>query len=291
MKICYQTSNLFGRFDWDTAVRWLAEAGFDALDYSMFTGECFPHENDDAERHAEKVLPIVQKYGLHFHQAHAPFPSNIPGNEEYNRMIPACIRKSFEVAGLLGVSQVVVHPFKAAGSRDAVMEANFRFYESLAEAAQKAGVKIAVENVWDLDESGRIVPLGCADAEEMAELIDRLDPGIFTVCLDIGHCGLVGMKAEDAIRTLGHKRLGALHVHDNDGHADLHLLPYTPGCVIDWEGVTDALGAIDYTGYFTFEADTFICRGTPDVIPAMLEYSAKVGRILADRAEAARRMR
>lgn len=294
MKICYQTSNLFGRFDWDTAVRWLSEAGFDALDYSMFTPNCLPHENDDPEKHAEKVLPIVQKYGLHFHQAHAPFPSNIPGNEEYNRRTLAGIRKSLEVAGFLGVSQVVVHPFKtpAGESREAVKEANARFYGSLAETAQKAGVRVAVENVWDWNDYSKVdrkmIPIGCADAEEMAELIDRLGTELFTVCLDIGHCGLVGFRAEDAIRTLGHKRLGALHVHDNDGRSDLHCLPYTVGCCIDWQAVTDALGAIDYAGYFTLEADAFISQGTPDTIPVMLEYSAKLARVLADRAEAAR---
>lgn len=292
MKICYQTSNLFERIEWDTALRWIAEAGFDAVDYSMFflNKPGNPLRDDDPKEHAEKVLPLVQKNGLHVHQGHAPFPSNIPGNEEYNKTILDDIRKSLEIAGHLGIGQVVVHPFKAEGGREAVKEANIRFYNSLADTARKAHVRIAIENVWDWDPvKNRIVPLGPANAEELADLYDALDPEVFTICLDIGHCSLVGEKPDEVIRTLGHDRLGALHVHDNDGKSDLHMLPYSANCNIDWKAITDALGEIDYTGYFTLEADVFISRGTPAVVPAMLEYSAKISRILSDDADKARK--
>jgi sugar phosphate isomerase/epimerase len=43
-------------------------------------------------------------------------------------------------------------------------------------------------------------------------------------CLDTGHLNLMGNELEDAINRLG-ESLGALHLSENDGKADLHLLP------------------------------------------------------------------
>ena len=291
MKICTQTSNVFERIDTETAIRWFAEAGFDALDYSMFflNSEAFLRSNDDPMKQAEKVLALSEQYHIPFHQAHAPFPSNIPGNADYNGMIVGRIEQSLEIAGVLGAEHVVVHPFKESAGESA-KDANLRFYNSLAETAQKSHVRVALENIWDWDAgANRIIPFGCSRAENLADLYDALDPAVFTGCLDVGHCGLYGESAAEAIRTLGHDRLGALHVHDNDGKSDRHTLPYSVGCTIDWNAVTDALGAIDYAGDFTLEADCFLAHEPPETLPATLRYMAEISRILADRADAARK--
>ena len=115
------------------------------------------------------------------------------------------------------------------------------------------GVKIALENMWGHSQvdSAKIVPNVCSYGRDLADYYDALDPKYFTVCLDIGHCGLVGQSADNAIRELGHSRLHALHVHDTDHVLDLHTLPFQGK--INWETVCKALAEIDYDGDFTYE--------------------------------------
>jgi sugar phosphate isomerase/epimerase len=62
-------------------------------------------------------------------------------------------------------------------------------------------------------------------------------------------------NAPDMIRALG-KRLGALHIHDNDRWKDLHQIPFAGS--IDWNAVVKALKDVDYKGEFTLEADTYL---------------------------------
>ena len=51
-------------------------------------------------------------------------------------------------------------------------------------------------------------------------------------------------------------RLGALHIHDNDKLHDSHQIPFSMN--IDFAPIVKALKDIDYKGYFTLEADSFL---------------------------------
>ena len=71
----------------------------------------------------------------------------------------------------------------------------------------------------------------------------------------MGHCSLSGREAQDCIRVLG-KRLGALHIHDNDKWHDSHQIPFSMN--IDFVSVVKALKEINYDGYFTLEASSYL---------------------------------
>ena len=55
---------------------------------------------------------------------------------------------------------------------------------------------------------------------------------------------------EEMIRILG-KDISILHLHDNSGHWDDHLLPGMGN--INWPAVFEALEAIGYSGVYNFE--------------------------------------
>ena len=67
---------------------------------------------------------------------------------------------------------------------------------------------------------------------------------------DTGH-GTTEGSQYDNIVALG-KHLQATHIHDNNGQADEHFIPYTGALNLD--SVMNALLDINYQGYFTFEA-------------------------------------
>ena len=79
----------------------------------------------------------------------------------------------------------------------------------------------------------------------------------FVACLDIGHAEMKGSNttAAEMIIALG-SRLQALHIHDNDKWHDSHQIPFSMD--IDFSAVVKALKDIDYNGYFTLEACSFL---------------------------------
>jgi sugar phosphate isomerase/epimerase len=125
----------------------------------------------------------------------------------------------------------------------------------------------------------------CADPRELNRYYDALnDPEAFTVCLDLGHVALCGREPQDAIRTIGHDRLGALHVHDVDYVHDLHTLPGSAR--INWDAVCRALADIDYKGEFTLESDGFLNKYDVEFRPTATRFMADVCKHLTGKIEA-----
>ncbi len=278
MLLSTQTERIGSRLGDAEAVRILCEAGFDALDFSMFRFQS-PDDwlySDKYEERARELRRIADGCGVPFNQSHAPFPSLIEGNDEYNHVAFDRIVRAMQVSAILGAKIMVVHPFFLRDPAEK-KHANFDFYRKLQPHCAEFGVRVALENMWGWDAvKEKIIPNVCSTGESFAEYLDMLDSRYFTACLDLGHCGLVGEKAAGMIRALGHDRLKALHVHDNDHRSDIHTAPYYGK--MDWGSIIQALADIRYDGDFTFEADNFFA-GIPDaLLPDAAIYLQKIGR-------------
>lgn len=234
MRISTQTDIIFPAFGIDEGMKIFKEAGFDALDFSMFyMNSSFESVlgNMSEDELVNKLLESSEKYSLPFNQAHAPFPSYRFGDEEYNKFVYEKLKLSIRIAGKIGASQIIVHPTACPDGVDQ-KQFNIDFYNSLKPLCEEFGIKIALENMFGHDDRRHVMLANvCSYGEDLAEYYDALDPRHFTVCLDLGHSGLVGDDAAHAIRALGHRRLTALHVHD-----------------------------INYTGDVTLEDDGFIAK-------------------------------
>lgn len=259
MRISTQTDTIFSHFGIDEGMKILSEAGFDAVDFSMFWMNRDPDIFFNAmseDELVQKLLEASEKYGTPFNQAHAPFPSYRFGQDDYNAMILPKIQAAVRIAGKIGAEQIIVHPTACPDGVDQ-KQFNIDFYNSLKPLCEEYGTKIALENMFCYDPKRRVKKASvCSFGEDLADYVDALDPKYFTVCLDIGHSGLVGDDAPHAIRVLGHDRLTALHVHDNDYIDDMHMPPMTMD--LDWAEIAKALHDIDYSGDLTLEADGFI---------------------------------
>ena len=166
---------------------------------------------------------------------------------------------------------------------------NMAFYHSLAPYAKAAGVRIALENMWQrAADKKTLVPSACSRTREFVDWLDSLADDTFTACLDLGHCGLYGFDAAEMIKGLGKDRLGALHVHDNDYQSDLHTIPFLGK--MHWDTITDALAGIGYSGDLTLEADNFYTPFGEELAPAAAKMLAAVGRRLIAMIEEKRRV-
>lgn len=281
MILSTQTHGLSGRLGDAAAIRMLGQAGFDALDFSMFgnlTQAEHPLSQTGYLAYAQNLRQIAADAGVRFNQAHAPFPSRIEGNDTLNEQRFILIVKSLEIAAHLGASIVVVHPFYIPDS-ELKKRLNLAFYQRLQPYCQAYGIKVALENMWGVHPvSKRLIPNVCSTGESFAEYLDELDRRYFTACLDLGHCGLVNQDASEMIHILGHDRLLALHVHDNDFLSDTHTAPFLGK--MDWVSITAALADIKYAGDFTFEADNFYAGFPDEFLPTAARFLHDIGRQL-----------
>ena len=148
--------------------------------------------------------------------------------------------------------------YAAIGIKNAVLQAerfpteeitdDERFARNLAvlkriEAYVKGkGIRICLENL------GGFV----SNVEMLLRFMDELDPDCFGICLDTGHLHLCGDRDQRRFILAAGDRLHALHIADNDGSRDQHLIPYGIGRV-DLTEVIAALREIHYEGLFNYE--------------------------------------
>ena len=124
----------------------------------------------------------------------------------------------------------------------------------------------------------------CKYVSLIIDTLNQMHGPHFAACIDTGHAVVAQKDPEEMIRILGH-RIKVLHIQDNLGVRDEHLIP-TEG-KIDWKAVAIALGDVGYRGTFNFEVskpfslldkDTF----SREVFQNACNYLYSVGRSLAD---------
>ena len=215
-------------------------------------------------------------------------------NQEYFRdvIVPRIIR-CLEISSILGADISVVHPlhhWEYHGHEEEIFNANMEYYRGLIPYCKEYNIKVGVENMWRRDPLRKYISLDtCGTIEEFIRYIDTLDNEYMVACLDVGHVALPMMdeRADDFVRALGHDRLKALHIHDNDFIGDQHLLPFLGK--MDWGSITKALGEIDYTGDFTYEVGGGFLNTVEDgFVQTAANYMGDVGKFLVGQIDANR---
>lgn len=277
----------FGDFE---AIRLLAQAGYDAVDYSMSALKNDDHilNSDEYKNYAKLLVEQAKRNNIIFTQAHAVYGLDVQDEQTAYDLYVKKNTRVLEVASLLGIDIAVFHPFfpkRYLGNEEYVYHANIRYFKEMINRAEKFGVKIAVENMWTSDKRvGVIRGSACSNPYEHAYYVDSIGSDMFVACLDVGHTSLAGREAQDSIRVLG-KRLQALHIHDNDYIDDMHTLPGLSE--MNWDEITKALADIKYSGNFTLETDCFFdsFQGDYEVETAALKLSEIIGRRLIGKIE------
>ncbi len=298
MELSVNVGNIMGRFGFEKAVSLYHEAGFTAVDYDL---GCMVEDNnvfntDQALEAAERLRSYANSIGMKINQTHAPFCFHTAQwrNEDCIRdvIIPRTLR-AIEVSAAMGASVVVVHPlhhYVYRNHEEEIFQRNMAFYRAMIPICRSYNIRVGIENMYQVDEKRKHIILDtCGTKEEFVRYIDTLDSEYMVACLDTGHAALPLQddEVQDFVRYLGHDRLKALHVHDNDYCNDQHLYPYFGR--LNWNEITKSLGEIDYTGDFTYETHRFVNYQMDDeFVPIALRYNADTGRHLIKKINAAR---
>lgn len=310
LEIGVQTHNAVKDENPDEGFAMLKDAGFTCCDFSLNmylkntdlyqhrVNGFFDPSAEEIEKFFKPHKETAKKHGVRIHQMHMPYPNFIPGapDEINDYLLHEMAPKSLKLCAYLDCKYIVVHGLKVKqyyGSEEAEWAKTEEFIETIAPMAKELGITICVENIYN--SSGKHIVEGpCCNAKKAAERIDRINEKygaeVLGFCFDTGHANLVGIDYEPFLSTLG-KRLKVLHIHDNDGIADLHQMPFTftktreNNPSTDWNGFLRGLKAAGFDGVLSFETAPVLKSFPKELQPQALHMIAEIGRYFAEQLE------
>lgn len=212
---------------------------------------------------------------LQLNSMHAPIAAGLVGGEwgePFSTAIADDSRRqralneaeaALAVANTIPYKYLVLHlglpdawkPDASDNNRDAAR----RSIEALHEAAQKVGVRLALE----------VIPNKVSTPDALVALIENDLEGVDVgICMDVGHAFMMGDLA-DAIETCsGH--LVTTHLHDNKRKSDDHLAPGEGS--IDWPAALMSLQKVGYDDAWMFEVAN---TSTPAEVLAKTEQARR----------------
>lgn len=222
----------------------MREHGYECADFQGLADKNSEYYKDKNLLSREKEA--ADAAGIRFSQLHGIWPA-------YETTPEGLIEKrdhliwAIENAHLLGCERIVYHPDMPLGfdtDGPQIYESNLETAKFLLPYAEKHNVTLCIENM-------PFVAAQFSRVHKMAKLVEEVNHPLFKMCFDTGHSAVFDDDCGESVRMIG-KNLAALHVHDNDGTADQHRLPYLG--VINWDGFLKALGEIGFDGTLSFEA-------------------------------------
>ncbi|MGH9684234.1 MAG: sugar phosphate isomerase/epimerase family protein [Candidatus Acidiferrales bacterium] len=211
------------------------------------------HFNYRSQESVKELASTLREHGIEVHSLHSPTErdaaagrdSGVPisiSDTERIRRIDAMdeIKRALEAAERIPFRFLVQHIGSGRQVADPrKLDAAFNSLEHLAIFAKGRGVAIALENTPD--------ELG--SPASLRQFIRETHLHDLKLCFDTGHAHMEGgiETGFDAMRD----HVASMHIHDNHGEKDEHLLPHEGS--INWDVAFDALG------------------GTPEPLPIVLE--------------------
>ncbi len=177
-----------------------------------FNAETLDSLSTDSVRALRATL--AYKPSLSFH---APFMDLCPGavDSRIRGITVERFNRTLDLAELLKPACIVFHSgyekWKYALQTDLWLRKSLETWQPLNERAEKLGVKIAVENIFEDEPSN------------LKLLAERMSSGNFGICFDAGHCNLFSAVPMSTWLEDLKPYIIELHIHDNDKSADQHL--------------------------------------------------------------------
>jgi sugar phosphate isomerase/epimerase len=237
----------------------IAEAGFTHVHWSHQWYTDFLY----SQAEIAQIKYWLSEFGLQVLDVHASrgiekrWDSPLP----YQRLAGVSLVKNrLILADQLGARAIVLH-----AEPDMPLEMQLKSLHELEPYVRMFGVSISVENFADV-----------ASHTRLEQLFGEFSPDVLSFCYDTGH----GNMNESGLDFLDNwkDRLSVLHIHDNDGSADQHKLPFSGS--VDWDRFAKILSGSAYTGPINLEC---MMANHEDMVEAVfLQASFEAGYKLHD---------
>jgi len=178
----------------------------------------FSAEDLDAthEKDVKYLAKALQKHALET-TCHGPFMDLSPGgvDRRIKEVTSDRLSRTIELARFFKSKAIVFHPgyekWKFDGNVELWLENSLHTWRPLVKEAEKIGVILAIENVFE------------EAPYSLATLLGKINSPHFRFCFDTGHQHLFGKTPLPIWFEILEKYLCEVHLHDNHGEMDEHL--------------------------------------------------------------------
>ena len=299
MKISITNDTFTTRYGIEDGCRRIRESGFEAIDWNLAVWNSAYHKKHDGQvpanifdkdmdeimEYYQPMLDTLKANDLEIGQAHAAFNAWDRRNPDLLDYAIEVYKKNILLCDKVGCKYLVIHGIKALSTTGGPGEEegerlNRKLYESLIPTLQQTNVTICMENLFS-GGNNYFIGTHCANPLEAVAFIDQLnakaDKECFGLCFDVGHLFLARVDVRYYISKLG-KRIKVLHLHDNCGTDDSHMIPYTGR--IPWAWVLEELKKVGYRGNISFETGNSFKSGflPEELFMEFARHNAEIGK-------------
>jgi sugar phosphate isomerase/epimerase len=249
----------FRRFSADTAIRRIAEIGYDGVEICLEHPGLDPEEIDVLRGAAIANVAAGESIEVATVSYH--------GDRDPLRLRWKRALRAIELASAMGTGTLIINsPRPGPEAPDDLEDQFHEQLERQLERAERLGVILAVE-----PEPGLLID----NVDDMLKLIERMGSEHLRVNLDVGHAFLTEDDVPAAIRRLGDLTVAA-HIEDMPRGEHTHLVPGEGE--MDLPAVLAALDAVSFDGWLT--VDLFDIADAPD--EAAERSLARMRELVAD---------
>ncbi len=225
----------------EEAMAEFAKYGYHACELSTEHAEALL-ERGDAKETGNKFKDYCDGIGISVTQGHLYLGVRLC---DKTKSAAEILKRWLDLFEAIGIKNAVLHCDSiyedTTLSDEDVHERNLVVLKELTDYLKGKDVTICLENLIKSHYS----------VESLLWYIERLGSDNLGICLDTGHLNIARGNQAEFIRKAG-KHLKALHIADNEGERDQHMMPFGKGYV-DFVSIVAALKEIGYQGLFNHE--------------------------------------
>ncbi len=255
----------------EDAMREFKAHGYNFCEVS-FEHACVLMNRGDIKKAGMEFGNFARDLGMELSQGHLSYEAKLcqPEGREF-------LKKQIDLFLAMGVKNAVLHCDALKWSEENLsaeqkIEENCKAIGELLDYIKGSDMVICLENLISTDFVNSV--------DGLMYFMERFNSKNLGICLDTGHLNLRDKDQVNFIRKAG-KHIKALHLADNEGQRDQHLMPYGCGRV-DFVSVIREMKALGYEGLYNLEipgeryAPIEILGYKLDYIKKMFEYLDKI---------------
>lgn len=206
---------------------------------SGFEGVFFNLEYDDIKF---EEIDLCRKLNLDIETLHLPYGNS---TEKINLLWKADdeamytideYKKYIDFAANNNIKTVIMHASNGFNPPKPNPK-GLKYFEIIADYCEKKNVILAIENIKSI--------------EHVSYILENLKQKCVKLCFDIGHANAFTKNLDSNIWNKLFLKLHCVHLHDNSGEKDEHLLPGMG--TIDWDYWKKKISSFMNSSHFTFE--------------------------------------
>ncbi len=272
MKLAIASDYRTSRGDAEPYVRRIGEAGFDCIHWCQEWNTDYLY----TEVEVREIKRWIDASSVEIRDMHgsAGVYKSWTAEKEYMRLAGVeLVENRIRMLHDLGGSVLVMHiPRRLQYPVDtsAAWDVFRRSMDALVPLLEETGVRLAFENT---EHPG--------SADVILEILQLYPSSVAGLCYDSGHGNISGNGLQLLEEALD--RLLCLHLHDNDGTADQHRIPFTG--TVDWPRLCGLISRSPYDGSVMLES---LMREDPDseegFLRRALDAAARLRAMIAEAA-------